>query len=131
MTKEVPRIVFLDDSEDLRELMTVLLESKLEVECKGFGSLMEFESHSNEVLQARVAILDVNLGPNVPDGLDAFHWLVNHGFRGNILFFTGHARMNPQIAEAVGNGIEILEKPIDPISLLNTITRALNESVGR
>ena len=123
--------MFLDDNDDLRELMTILLESTMEVECKGYGSLMEFEHHSQEVLRARVAILDVNLGPNVPDGVDAFRWLLEHGFHGNILFFTGHARTNPQIAQAVGTGVEVLEKPVDPVNLIAAVTRALNESTGR
>src|SRR5687767_5197554 len=99
--KKPARIVFLDDSQDLRELMPVLLELALGVECMCFGHLMEFEEHSEEVLRSRVAILDINLGPNVPDGVDAFNWLMDHGFQGKILFFTGHARTNPLIAQAI------------------------------
>ena len=126
MTKDPVRIVFLDDSEDLRELMPILLESTLGVTCTCFGSLMEFEDHSEEVLRARVAILDINLGPNVPDGIVAFNWLRDHGFLGKILFFTGHARTNPQVALAETKGVEILEKPLHPDQLISLIARALN-----
>jgi FixJ family two-component response regulator len=127
MTKEPARIVFLDDSEDLRELMLVLLASALGEQCACFGSLMEFENHKEEVIHARVAILDINLGPNAPDGVDAFHWLIDHGFQGKVLFFTGHARTNPQVARAERNGVTILEKP--PDKLISILKRALNETL--
>jgi FixJ family two-component response regulator len=120
--------VFLDDSEDLRELVTALLEPALGVECICFGSLMEFENHSTEVLRAKVAILDVNLGPYAPDGIDAFNWLMDHGFHGNILFFTGHARNNPQVEQAITMGVEILEKPVDPGKLISSVTHALKQA---
>jgi DNA-binding NtrC family response regulator len=128
MTKQPAKIVFLDDSEDLRALMPVLLASGLGEECKCFASLMEFENHKEEVLRARVAILDINLGPNAPDGIDAFHWLMNHGFKGKVLFFTGHARSNPQVALAERNGVAILEKPLHPDKLISVVRRALNQT---
>lgn len=126
--KEPARIVFLDDSEDLRELMPVLLQLALGVECMCFGTLKELQAHSEEVLRSRVAILDINLGPNVPDGVDAFNWLMDHGFQGKILFFTGHARTNPLVAQAIRNGVEILEKPVHPDQIVSSVTRALNET---
>ena len=128
MTKRPAQIVFLDDSEDLRELMSVLLESMLGLECRCFSSFTELERHSDEVLNARVAILDVNLGPDVPDGVDAFNWLMDHGFSGKILFFTGHARSNPEIMRAEKRGAEILEKPIRPDKLISSLTRFLDQA---
>ena len=127
MEKEPATIVFLDDSEDLRELMPVLLEPRLGVECKCFGSVVEFENHPAEVLGAKVAILDVNLGPDAPDGVDAFNWLVDHQFHGIVLFFTGHARSNPEVERAIRKGVEVLEKPIDPDELISSVERALND----
>ena len=128
MTKEPAKIVFLDDSEDLRALLPVLLASTLKEECRCFASVMEFENHAEEVLRARVALLDINLGPNVPDGLDAFHWLMEHGFQGKVLFFTGHARTNPQVALAEKHGVAILEKPLHPDKLISVVRHALSES---
>ena len=128
MTKRSARVVFLDDSEDLRELMATLLETMVGVECSCFGSLMELEQHSDEVLHARVAILDINLGPDAPDGLDAFNWLMDHGFSGKVLFFTGHARSNPQVVMAEQRGAEILEKPIRPDRLISSVTRSLDQA---
>jgi len=126
MTQEQASVVFLDDSEDLRALMPLVLEPALGVKCMCFGSLMEFEEHPNDVLRAKVAILDINLGPNVPDGIDAFNWLVAHGFHGKILFFTGHTRTVPQVEVPQGTGIEILEKPLQPGQLISHVRRALN-----
>ena len=127
MTKARARIVFLDDNEDLRELLPALLETTLGVECLSFSNVMDFQNHSDQVLSAKVAILDINLGPNVPDGVDAFNWLMDRGFRGKILFFTGHARANPQVALAEKDGARILEKPIHPDKLVAAVRFALNE----
>src|SRR5687768_12560398 len=108
MTKRQARVVFLDDSQDLRDLISTLLQTMLGVECSCFSSLVELEQHPDEVLHARVAILDINLGPEAPDGVDAFNWLMDHGFSGKVLFFTGHARTNPQVVQAQKRGAEIL-----------------------
>ncbi len=126
MCIEPASVVYLDDSDDLRELMPVLLESSLGVSCVSFAHLMELQQHSEEVLRAKVAILDINLGPDEPDGVDAFHWLMARGFQGKILFFTGHARTNPQVALAEESGVEVLEKPLQPDKLMSKIERALN-----
>src|SRR5262249_41194586 len=112
--RDLVRVLFLDDSEDLRDLVKILLETSLQVECMCFASLRDMERHSSDVLRASVAILDINLGPNAPDGIDVFNWLKQHGFHGKILFLTGHARTMPQVTEAEKNGVEVLEKPLHP-----------------
>ena len=128
MKEERVRVVFLDDSEDLRELMPVLLESMLGVECICFAHLNELENRAEEVLNAKVAIIDINLGPGAPDGIDAFNWLMLHGFQGKTLFFTGHGRTNPQVVLAESKGVEVLEKPVHPDKLISSVTRALRET---
>ena len=65
---------------------------------------------------------------NAPDGIDAFHWLMDRGCKGKVLFFTGHARSNPQVALAKRNGVAILEKPVHPDKLISIVRRALNET---
>ena len=126
MTRNLVRVLFLDDSEDLRDLVKMLLETSLEVECMCFGSLGDIERHSSDVLGASVAILDINLGPNVPDGIDVFNWLKHHEFHGKIFFLTGHARTMPQVAEAEKNGVEVLEKPLRPNKLISFVSQALS-----
>ncbi len=122
------RIVFLDDNEDLRVLLPLMVGSALDVHAVSFGSLAEMQQERETVLQSDVAILDINLGPGMPDGIDAFHWLRDQGFRGKILFLTGHARANPQVAKAVVSGAEILEKPLHPDQLIASIQRVLHEA---
>ena len=119
------RVVFLDDNEDLRELIATLLKSELGVECLCFGTVMEFQNHSKDVLEAKLAILDINLGPAAPDGIEAFNWLMDHGFRGRVVFLTGHARTHPQVALAERSGAEVLEKPVYPEQLISSVMRAL------
>jgi FixJ family two-component response regulator len=121
-------VVLLDDNQDLRELMRDILESALNVECTCFPSVGEFQKHPGEALNAKVAILDINLGQDVPNGIDAFNWLMEQGFRGKVLFFTGHARTYLQYALGESNGAEILEKPVEVDKLISTVSRALNET---
>ena len=116
--------MFLDDNEDLRELMPVLLKTALGLDCLCFGNLAEIQRHEQEVLEAKLAILDINLGPSVPDGIDAFHWLKAHGFHGKVLFLTGHARNNPR-ASAEIDGAKLLEKPLRPDQLVAYVANAI------
>jgi FixJ family two-component response regulator len=128
MRKKPARVVFVDDNEDLRALIPSLLESTLDVKCSCFGSLPELERHPDEVLDARIAILDINLGPNAPDGVDTFNWLMDHGFSGKIVFLTGHARSNPQVMLAEKKGVEILEKPLSAEKLISSVKRYLDHT---
>src|SRR5262245_52889831 len=122
------KIVFLDDSEELRELMPILRGTSCGEPCRWFGRVVELKQRREEVLGAKVAILDINLGPHVPDGIDAFNWLRAHGFKGKVLFFTGHARDGLQRALTERNGVEILEKPLHPEKLLSVVSLALKET---
>lgn len=126
MNKKSAPVIFLDDNEDLRELLPVLLSAALEVECKCFGSLAELERDAEEALHAKVAILDINLGTEASDGVDALRWLRAHKFKGKIVFFTGHARTNPHVAQAEKSGVEILEKPLHADKLISFVEQAMN-----
>jgi len=126
INKKSAQVIFLDDNEDLRELLPVLLQTALEVECKCFASLAELEGDAEEALHAKVAILDINLGSDASDGVDALRWLRAHKFKGKIVFFTGHARTNPHVEQAEKSGIEILEKPLHADRLISFVERAMN-----
>jgi DNA-binding NtrC family response regulator len=126
MKKKSADVIFLDDNEDLRELMPILLSDALGVDCRSFESLTDLQSHVDEAIRAQVAILDINLGENSLDGVDALNWLRSQGFGGKIVFFTGHARTNPHVAEAERSGVQILEKPIDADKLISFVQHAIN-----
>ncbi len=121
-------VLFLDDNEDLRKLMPILLKTALGLDCICFGTLAEIQRREQEVLEAKLAILDINLGPFVPDGIAAFHWLKAHGFRGKVLFLTGHARNNPSVEAPEIDGAKLLEKPLRPEQLVAYVADAIDGS---
>jgi FixJ family two-component response regulator len=71
------------------------------------------------------AILDINLGPGQPSGIDAYKWLRNNGYRGRIAFLTGHAGTHPLVIEATRIGdAEIFSKPVDPDQIQTIVAGA-------
>lgn len=107
------KVVFLDDNEDLRLLLSILLKAKLGLDCLGLSRVQELDSHLVEILCCEAAILDVNLGSGQPGGLEAYQWLKKHDFKGKIIFLTGHANSDPDVLKVSGLGVELLEKPLD------------------
>jgi DNA-binding NtrC family response regulator len=123
------RVLVLDDDEDMRNALADVL-THLGVElCVCVGSLAELEARQAEVLSCQIGILDVNLGPGQPSGIDAFGWLQRHGFAGRLVFLTGHACSHPLIVQA-GRlpNVNLFQKPIN----LDTIEQLLEgASSGR
>jgi DNA-binding NtrC family response regulator len=115
------KIVFLDDSADLRSLVETLLRLKLDMDCLSYARLSEMEDNASEVLRAQAVILDINLGPDEPNGIDAYCWLQSQSYAGKIIFLTGHAKSNPLVFAAARLGAEVLEKPLKTDHLLTII----------
>ena len=116
------RVLVLDDDVDFCDLLALLLENTLGVECLGVHRLAELTALSSEALTCELAILDVNLGPGEPSGIDALAWLRANGFAGAIVFLTGHARWHPLLRQqAESAGVRILEKPVDTPTLLSLL----------
>ena len=106
-------VLFLDDDEDLRDTFSDLVRTVFDRECHGLGSYRELIALGDRALRCDVAILDINLGPEVPSGLDAYGWLRKHGFAGRIVFLTGHANSHPLVVEASHLGdAEVIAKPV-------------------
>ena len=78
-------------------------------------------------MSCTVAILDVNLGADVQSGIDAYRWLRGEGFAGPIIFLTGHANSNPQVADVrrIGDAM-VVTKPAS-MAMLQSV---LNGSVS-
>jgi FixJ family two-component response regulator len=108
----VNRIAILDDDDDLRVTLAELAHDVFGLECLALGSFAAMVERADQVAHCELAILDVNLGTG-PSGIDAYRWLRDHGFRGRIVFLTGHARTDPVVGQAwrVGDA-DVLEKPI-------------------
>ncbi len=87
------------------------------------ASYKEFCSKPSEVLKSTVIFLDINLGFGRKSGLDAYHWLKERKFSGEIVFFTGHASSHPLVREASKiPGVTLLTKP-SGISVIGPIIR--------
>jgi DNA-binding response OmpR family regulator len=114
----VHQMIFLDDDDDLRE-MAVELFGAMGIVCDAAASTAElqdlFDAHSGAI---DLAVLDINLGPGRPSGIDAYHWLRDHGYGGRVAFLTGHGRSHPLVHQALRTGdASVYEKPVSPAEL--------------
>jgi FixJ family two-component response regulator len=105
-------LIFLDDCEDLRLAMIGLLEARLSIKCLSLGSLKDLLDQGPLALQAKAAILDLDLGPRQPTGLDAYYWLKESGFKGDVHVLTGHGHHHPLVRIAEKEGARIWQKPL-------------------
>lgn len=121
------RITFLEDNEELREVLSEITLSELGEEALSFGHLEDLKAHRSEVLQTKMAILDINLGNEQPTGVDAFHWLKSQGYTGKIYFLTGHAKSHPLVQAACDIGAEIWSKPMYANALCIAIQSVLKK----
>jgi DNA-binding NtrC family response regulator len=118
-------VLYVEDNDDLRELVVELVTCVLERRCVGVGSYEELVALGEDALRCSVAILDINLGPNRRSGIDAYAWLRDNGYAGRIVFLTGHASTHPLVVEAARIGdAEIFSKPIDPDRLRSIVEGA-------
>jgi len=115
-------VLYVEDNDDLRELVTELVTVVFKRRCVAVGSYEELVVLGQHVLGCSVAILDINLGSNRRSGLDAYAWLRANGYTGRIVFLTGHARTHPLVVEAQRIGdAQIFSKPIEPDRLRSIV----------
>jgi len=113
--------LLLDDDADLLDAIAELLEIS-NCRCVLVQSVDELKALGPRALEADVALLDINLGPGQPSGIEAYDWLVSEGFAGRLLFFTGHAPGDPMVARATRRKrATLLVKPLDAGTLLDRI----------
>lgn len=121
------KILLLDDDDDLRSLLAAALVHYAIGEPIACGSVIDMINRGSQVLQCSLALLDVNLGAGKPSGVDAYLWLLDHGFHGDVAFLTGHATQHPVIAEAQRNGtVRVLQKPI-ALDVISELSRGPSE----
>jgi DNA-binding response OmpR family regulator len=116
------RVLVLDDDEDFGTLLQLTLEAMLGVRCVVVHSFADLVAHAGDVLKCDAGVLDVNLGPRQPTGLDALDWLRANGWDGSAIFVTGHAATHPVLDGLVGSSdVCVLEKPVETEKLLSLL----------
>ena len=106
-------VLFVDDSCDICQVIEVMCQSLPEVECVCVTSMSAVLERASQVLRTGLAILDVNLGPGEPSGVEIYRWLKGQNYRGKIVFLSGHARTDPQVEEAARiSGVDFFQKPL-------------------
>ena len=106
------RVLFVDDSSDLREVMELMFQS-LGIECVCVPSMSAVLERVSQVLRTDLAILDVNLGLGEPSGIEVYRWLRGQNYRGKIVFLSGHTRTDPQVVQATKiPGVDFFQKPL-------------------
>jgi len=115
-------VLYVEDNDDLRELVVELVTCVFKRRCVGVGSYEELVALGEDALRCSVAILDINLGANRRSGIDAYAWLRANGYTGRIVFLTGHASTHPLVVEAQRIGdAQIFSKPIEPDRLRSIV----------
>ncbi|MBC7465521.1 MAG: response regulator [Bdellovibrio sp.] len=120
-----PTVVFLEDNQDLRDLLQSIIESSLQVSCAAYESVKNLIANEATVLQSRIVILDIELGFKQPTGIDAYQWLIEKKFNGHIFFLTGHGYSNPLVQAASKAGVTIWEKPISSAQIVSNFKSIL------
>jgi FixJ family two-component response regulator len=117
------KVLVVDDDPDLLASVneTLLMAHKTPVSVQSYDELV---ARRDCALECSIALLDINLGPDKPSGLDVFDWLRREGFKGEITFLTGYARAHPVVAHAQARGYaRVLQKPLSAEELLQAIQR--------
>lgn len=123
-------VLVVDDDGDLAEILKLLFEDA-GATCLTAATLEDVEALGDRALGAGLAILDINLGHGQPTGVDVSRWLIAHGFRGRIVFLTGHAQDNPALREALAPGGTVLSKPAKTSVLLGLLPRVSRHDEAR
>jgi FixJ family two-component response regulator len=97
----VEKVLLVDDDEDLCDAVGDVLRSAGVQECLSFASLADVQARAAEALRSGLAIVDVNLGYDRPNGVDVGDWLRQVGYAGPIVFMTGHATGDPRLTAAL------------------------------
>lgn len=116
-------VLLVDDSTDLLDLLKLTIEYHCHCKAITAENLEELKANRDEVMRCRLAILDINLGPDQPNGIDVYQWLRAGGFPGEIAFLTGHAANHPLVADAAKIGdARVFNKPLAAKDLLKLVS---------
>ena len=121
----IKRVLIVDDDVDLCALFKIMVNSLGDAECQSASSLNDVI----RLLGARSApydlvVLDMNLGPGKPNGIDVLHWIKSNRPCRKIVFMTGHAGSYLAMSDIAHlQDIPILSKPVPSDKLVHLIGR--------
>ena len=115
-------VLILDDDIDLSEILELTIKHLGVTLCKVIHSYKEIlELNKVELTRFDICLLDVNLGPGQPNGLEVYKHLKQVNYPGEIYFFTGHGKSDSRLQVLTNFSLtHILEKPVS-IETLNNI----------
>ena len=118
------QVLVVDDDADLVDLLGLLLVEAGAERCVLAHSLDEVTSQREDALGCELAILDINLGAGRPSGLAVHRWLRECGFKGRIVFLTGHAHGHALVqAAARAPDAQVVAKPLRADDLTRLLGR--------
>jgi len=107
-------VLLLDDDDDMLATVGELVQLVTGRPCVTAHSLAELVTKREAALACTDAVIDINLGPAQPSGLDVHAWLKKEHYAGRIIFLTGHAYSHPLVARARAlDGVEVYQKPLE------------------
>src|SRR5689334_22123255 len=115
-------VLLVDDDDDLRAAMDEVLHRLGVRRLVGAASLRDVEDQREEALGCQLALVDINLGYGEPTGINVFEWLEREGFRGRVVFLTGHGSQDPRVQAAANlAGSQVASKPLTTAKLREMI----------
>src|SRR5262249_2386593 len=118
----VETITILEDDADLRSMMAEMFDVALGLKSVTARSVAQMVEKAPQGLGTRFALLDINLGPEVPTGFAAYDWLRAQHYRGRVVFLTGHADGGALERSRVLGNIEVLQKPMPAEQLIALVS---------
>jgi FixJ family two-component response regulator len=118
-------VLLIDNDQDLLEALGDLIALVSGQPCLALRSLGELVDAATRALECELAIVDINLDPGAPSGIDVYAWLRSQRFSGRIVFLTGHAQGHPLVQRACQLGhARVFRKPIELVEL-NALIRGV------
>lgn len=115
-------VFFLDDSQELLEVMKVFAETSCDCQTILASSLDEMFSKEEAILKCDIAFLDINLGSLQPSGIQAYRWMRSLGYNKPVYFLTGHAVNSDEAREALAfEEAQLLRKPVPAQNIIQLI----------
>lgn len=108
------KILLLEDNLELCKLLGQIFNSFGTIDLSICHSYSDVTALNGKALNFEVAFLDVNLGMGQKTGIDAFDWLLENGYQGKTVFFTGHASSYGVLKKITDRpNVYLLDKPAD------------------